>query len=85
MSGGASTNGPDLAPVGSPKNIVYQYQLAKEDPLAKKFSRKKTTFVSKGTGVISPGTYSRGVVRRKGVLKKIIIRSPRGGPTRYIT
>ncbi|GAG99105.1 unnamed protein product, partial [marine sediment metagenome] len=52
---------------------------APDDPLVA-YSARATSFVSKGTGVISPGTYSTGVVRRKGVLKKIIRSLPGGTP-----
>jgi len=85
MSRGTSAElvGPDLSSSGSPKNIIYKYQESKEDPLAKKYSAKKTTFVSKKTGKISPGMYSRPVVRRKGVLKHVIKRV-HGGTERYM-
>ena len=86
MSRGTAAIIPDVSGIfdgGSGGLPSLALEEAPGDPLSA-FAARKTSFKSKATGVISPGTFSGGVVRRKGVLKQIIRKLPRGGTKRLI-
>jgi hypothetical protein len=59
-------------------------ETATDDPLTEGFGAVETSFVSKKSGVVSPGMYTKPFVRRKGVLKPVIKGLPLGGGIEYI-